>query len=241
MRPIHYWHRRAVLWLLLCLGWCVAPASGQSKLVVRKMANFTLLVPSNQDPTELTGLLESARKRVQEYGLALPRTVVVRIYSTSVQFAQATGLTTSHLAGERNGRLHLQPLPLLLRRPEASRTLQHELVHLALAQAARNGLPRWFNEGIAMVVAGEKQPEIVKFVTLQALQDTLLRSRSYPALRSAYGTCQRLVEKIVSQQGQPAVLAMLRAVANGGKFPERFRRLAGQSAQDWARQWLAKR
>ncbi|KXK58033.1 MAG: hypothetical protein UZ07_CHB004000055 [Chlorobi bacterium OLB7] len=126
MRPIRCWHHRAVLWLLLCLGWCVAPASGQSKLVVRKMANFTLLVPSNQDPTQLTGLLESARKRVQEYGLALPRAVVVRIYSTSVQFAQATGLTTGTIsAGERNGRLHLQPLPLLLPPAlEASRTLQ---------------------------------------------------------------------------------------------------------------------
>ncbi len=226
--------------LLLCFS-AATQARSQEKLVVRKMANFTLLLPGNQDPTQLTEWLESARKQVQEYGLALPRTVVVRGYSTSAQFAQATGLTTSHLAGTQNGRLHLQPLPLLLRRPGALRTIGHELVHLALGRAARNGLPQWFNEGMAMVVAGEQQPESVRFVTLQALRDTLLRSRNYSVVRSAYGTCQRLVEKFVEQRGKSAVLAMLRAVGNGGKFPDRFRRLAGRSAEEWARQELPKR
>lgn len=226
--------------LSLCFSSAVDAATAQSKLVVRKMANVTLLLPSDQDPTQLAGWLESARKQVQDYGLALPQTVVVRVYSTSAQFSQATALTTSHLAGTHNGRLHLQPLPLLLRRPEASRTIQHEFVHIALGQAARKGLPRWFNEGMAMVVAGEKQIENVRFVTLQALQDSLLRSRNYSTLRSAYGTCQRLVEKFVKQQGKPTVLAMLRAVRANGKFPEQFRRLTGRSVEEWVGKELPK-
>jgi len=234
------WWGDAALLLLLCFT-AATQAKSQGKIVVRKMANFTLVLPSSQDPTHVTGWLESARKHVREYGLALPPRVVVRIYSTSSQFAQATGLTTSHLAGTQNGRLHLQPLPLLLRRPEALRTIGHELVHIALGQAARNGLPRWFNEGMAMVVAGEQQPESVRFVTLQALQDTLLRSRSYPTVRSAYGTCQRLVGKLVEQRGKSAVLAMLRAVGDRGKFPDHFRQLAGIPLEEWARQTLPNR
>lgn len=236
---IQRWYRFFLV-LSFCFCGTVATAKAQSNLVARKMANFTLLLPSDQDPTQLTDQLESARKQVQDYGLALPQTVVVRVYSTSVQFSQATGLTTSHLAGTKNGRLHLQPLPLLLRRPEAFRSIQHELVHIALGEAARKGLPRWFNEGMAMVVAGEKQIEGITFVTLQALQDSLLRSRNYSTIRSVYGTCQRLVEKFVKQQGKSAVLAMLRAVRINGKFSEQFRRLAGRSVEEWVRKELPK-
>src|SRR5207248_3030765 len=100
------------------------------------------------------------------------------------------GGSTFNLAVASGEQIHLQPVRVLLR-GSLAQALRHELTHVALFQAARHGLPRWLNEGMAMTVAGEQYPVKQKFLRLEQLEDSVRKSRSFQTLRSAYGASAR--------------------------------------------------
>jgi len=201
-------------------------------------AHFTLILPGGVDPGIVSDALESAYRDVRGVGLKLPSMVLVRSYASTDEFVRSAGGNRSDLAVARDERIHLQPIPLLLRREDASFAYRHELVHVGLAKAARRGLPRWMNEGVAMVVAGERQPEGFEFTRIDKLEDSLEHARSYTVRRSAYGTAQRLVATLIARHGRSRVIALLRSVADGGGFERRFRTLTGRSSTEWGNREL---
>lgn len=201
-------------------------------------AHFTLILPNGVDPGTLLDALENAYRDVRGVGLKLPSMILVRSYSSTDEFVRSAGGDRSDLAVAQDERIHLQPLPLLLRRQDAPFAYRHELTHVGLAKAARHGLPRWVNEGVAMVVAGERQPEQFRFGRVDQLEDSLGRSRSYLIRRSAYGAAGRLVSDLMTRYGRSRVIALLRSVAAGGGFERRFRVLTGTSSTEWGNQEL---
>lgn len=236
---LHRAHVRRALALpvLLLVAWAglgAQPARYSS-------SHFTVRAPAGHDMNRLLDELELAYTDVRSFGLALPTMVQVRSYGTTAQFVRHSGGQTFHLAIARDELLHLQPLATLLKSGEFSRTLRHELTHVALVGAAKRGLPRWLNEGMAMVVAGEHHPEETKFRSLRQLDDTLAGSRSRRTLRGAYGTAGRLVRRLVESHGKEKVLALLRTVESRGKFEEAFSSFTGTSVRDWEKAELNRR
>ncbi len=203
-------------------------------------AHFLVHAARGQDVSGLLEELESAYRDVQAYGLSLPRTVIAYCYPSTAEFTRRSHGEAFHLALASQQRLHLQPLRVLLRDGNLARTLRHELTHVALAAAAERGLPRWLNEGMAMIVAGERHPQRITFRSLRQLEDTLLRSRSHDNLRSAYGTAARLTERLVNQLGRERTLALLRTVGSRGQFEQAFGASVGSSLRLWEQSELGR-
>ncbi len=222
------------------VAWGAGSARAGGEIRVRS-AHFSLVVPRGVEPGALLDALEEAYEAVRSRGLKLPSTVHARTYATTDEFVRGSRVGLgSMLAAARGEGIHLQPVALLLRRPDARSAYRHELVHVALEKSARRGLPRWLNEGLAMTVAGEKHPEQAGFADLDRLNDTLARSRNYITLRSAYAVSERLVSGLIAVHGLSGVLALTRSVAGGSRFPETFRRLTGSELREWGRRELAR-
>lgn len=235
-------HRACTLWAPALTALLLAAFSGLSAQPARySSSHFTVQAPAGHDMNRLLDELELAYKDVRSFGLALPTMVQVRSYGTTAEFVRHSGGQTFHLAIARDEFLHLQPLAVLLKTGEFSRTLRHELAHVALTGAARRGLPRWLNEGMAMVVAGEQHPEEARFRSLRQLDDTLARSRSRRTLRGAYGTAGRLARRLVDSHGREKVLALLRTVGSQGKFEDAFSSFTGASVKEWEKTELGRR
>jgi len=201
-------------------------------------AHITLLAPAGREMGGLLDELERAYRDVQSFGLRLPSKVQARSYGSTTAFVQGSGGFRYNLALARDEVVHLQPVPVLLSRGGLPRVLKHELAHVALFPAARRGLPRWVNEGMAMAVAGEKLPETITFKRLRDLEDTLVRSRTYRTVRSAYATSGRLAGRLIALFGRERVLGMLRGVTDGNSFEVVFTSLAGASPEDWGKREL---
>jgi hypothetical protein len=185
--------------------------------------------------------LERAYRGVQSYGLTLPGRIVAHLYGSAAEFVRGSGGSSYNLALASGEELHMQPLRILRRHGDPARVLTHELTHIALEGAARRGLPRWFNEGITMNLAGERQPETFRFRRLDQLADSLAHSRSYRVVRSAYGTSERLVRSLAADYGRERLLQLCRNVAAGRGFDEEFRRLTGGDPRSWAVRQLGNR
>lgn len=204
-------------------------------------AHFILTAPRGSDPGRLLEELESAYRDLRAFGLKMPSMITARSYGSTADFTRGAGASSFNLGIAIADVIHLQPVALLLRRGDLGRTLRHELTHVGLVEAARRGLPRWMNEGMAMVAAAEKQPERLRFLRLDRLELTLSSSRSHDTLRSAYGTAERLVSGLIATVGKEKLLSLLREVAGGGDFEERFARLTGLPPGEWGARELGRK
>ena len=205
---------------------------------IYQSAHFLLSLPRGESPGPLLDELEGAYRHLVGYGLELPRKIAVRCYATTAEFRRASGGSGLHLAVASRGGIHMQPLALLLRRGDLSRALRHELAHVALFDAASRDLPRWMNEGMAMVIAGEKHPERIRFGSLAQLEEALLPPGTHDTIRSAYGAAERLMARMIERYGKGKVLAMLRSIAAGTHHETAFERLAGMKMQQWGEREL---
>lgn len=232
------------LWMptvAVALGLCLASADAHAPLQQWgrfRSAHITLTAPAGGDVNVLLNELERAHADVRAFGLTLPSMVEARSYPTSRAFVRGSGASLFNLALAVGLRIHLQPVVLLLRSGEFARTLRHEMAHVAMDAAARRGLPRWMNEGMAMTAAGQKGEEAIRFRTLDALEDTLARSRDHAHVRSAYATAERLVAGLVRAYGKARVLALIRATAAGSGFRRTFSALSGENPDRWGRKRL---
>ena len=114
--------------------------------------------------------------------------------------------------------------------------LLHELTHVLVARAAGGRpVPRWFNEGLAMMAAGPWSLEDRTRLTLAMVRrserplaeiDRLFAGQP-GEVRRAYALSGALVRDIVLQHGRPAPRRILAAVGRGQTFPEAFRSTTG--------------
>ncbi len=234
-------HPAAMLFCALLLaaapGSLVAQSPGMGEL---RSEHVLLAAPRGGDCARILSELERAYREVRRFGLTVPPTVRTVCYATTADYIRGSGGSGYQLAMARQGVIHLQPYALLLRRGGFARAIVHEMAHVALTPAAAAGLPRWLNEGLAMSVAGEKAPESMKVRTLAELERVLERPGSWARARSAYGTSERLVGRLIGAIGRSGVIDLARRVAAGEGFEGAFRRLVKVDPAAWGRRELVR-
>jgi hypothetical protein len=99
----------------------------------------------------------------------------------------------------------------------------HELAHLALGQRVSHGLPRWLNEGLAMLVAQELRPGDIPLLTRLTASNSLtdfspialdFQGGVYHA-RAAYAQSLSMVHFLKRQKGWPGLARLLDKLAAG--------------------------
>jgi hypothetical protein len=127
--------------------------------------------------------------------------------------------------------------------------LLHELTHVLTARAAGGRpVPRWFNEGLAMMAGSAWSLEDRTRLTLAMARRTerplaevdRLFGGGPAEVRRAYAISGALVRDIVLQYGRPAPRRILAAIARGENFADAFRSatgatLAGTMRSFWQR------
>jgi hypothetical protein len=116
--------------------------------------------------------------------------------------------------------------------------LLHELTHVLVARAAGGRpVPRWFNEGLAMMAGGPWSLEDRTRLTVAMVRGTErplaeigeLFGGTPGEVRLAYSLSGALVRDIVLQHGRPTPRRILAAIARGESFTDAFRSATGVS------------
>ena len=224
---------------IACLASIFVSPEAAAQVPIRS-AHIVFTAPRSAGSERLLEELERAYLHVRAWGLRLPSRVAVWGYSTSASYVRGSRAPSATLAATVRESIHLQPVDILLRQGALTRTLRHEMAHVALDGAARHGLPRWFNEGLAMLVAGERQIETVRFRSLGALEHGLGSKNDHAKTRSAYETARRLLSRLEEEHGRARIATLAHAVSHGGGVPDRFRELTGCWPDVWAAGRLAR-
>jgi len=117
------------------------------------------------------------------------------------------------------------------------RVLLHELTHVAVASAARGApLPRWFEEGVARVVASEDGDDDDRALAvahvagrelpLAAIERGMPRDRGDAAL--GYAVAGRAVRIIEARGGSDAIARVLAAAGGGAPFEDALVAVTGR-------------
>jgi hypothetical protein len=125
--------------------------------------------------------------------------------------------------------------------------LRHELTHLFVSRAARNGdVPRWFNEGLAMAVGREAGLGDRARVALAVIDDGSLPIARLDAafsggeaqVHSAYALAGDLVRELMARHGRDSGARILAGVARGERFRDAFFAVTGERLSDFeTRYW----
>gem|GEM_PF-2472197 len=99
----------------------------------------------------------------------------------------------------------------------------HELAHLALGRRVPDGLPRWLNEGLAMLIATEIRPGDIPLLTrlaaLNALTDFSPTELDFQGgvyrARAAYAQSLSMVHYLKREKGWPGLALLLDHLAAG--------------------------
>ncbi|CAM4439102.1 MULTISPECIES: peptidase MA family metallohydrolase [Myxococcus] len=119
---------------------------------------------------------------------------------------------------------------LSLHEPEGQQTLRHELAHVALGQLAPSW-PRWFQEGVAQYVTGERYSlthysALFRAVTQERVFHFEHLDRAWPDVPSdveiAYAQSAAFVAHLSAKFGPQAMAALVDGVARGEPFETAF-------------------
>jgi hypothetical protein len=99
----------------------------------------------------------------------------------------------------------------------------HELAHLALGQRVPHGLPRWLNEGLAMLVSQELRPGDIPILTRLAASNSLTNFSPIDLdfqggmhhARAAYAQSLSMIHYLKRQKGWPGLARLLDGLATG--------------------------
>jgi hypothetical protein len=178
-----------------------------------------------------------------ELGLKLHQTIEVWI---------VPGQTGPEIEAPRWAAAYAEPgrRRIIVRQIDAQRALallQHELVHLAVHQAVRTPIPRWFDEGLALVYGGEwGMAESLRaaaaswnrdWLPLDRVEDRLQGSDAERA-QQAYLESAAFLLHLRSAYGADAPRRIVAAMAAGQSFAEAFEAVTGVEVKTVERVFL---
>lgn len=114
--------------------------------------------------------------------------------------------------------------------------LQHELAHIALGRLVEGRVPRWFNEGFALQVAGEWSPTrsgvVARAVMARALIPLSDLDESWPHsptdVNLAYAQSASMVGHLLGVEGGDALRRLVSHLREGHPFPEALQMAYGK-------------
>lgn len=186
---------------------------------------------------------EMDRSRVQELlGINDDRVIEVRIASDDAEMKKMTG--SGHEVSDWIAGLAMSGRDLIVLSNrgnevfKVSDTFVHELAHVYL-HSALNGrrVPRWFNEGFAMLVASEQVGERLKtamgaaatgsYIPLDDLTESF--PARPPAVHLAYSQSMLFLRYLYRQEGHQGIASLISEVREGMLFDLAFARVFGGS------------
>lgn len=114
--------------------------------------------------------------------------------------------------------------------------LQHELAHIALGRLVEGRVPRWFNEGFALQVAGEWSPTrsgvVARAVMARALIPLSDLDESWPHsptdVNLAYAQSASMVGHLLGVEGGDALRRLVTHLQEGLPFPQALQAAYGK-------------
>ncbi len=123
----------------------------------------------------------------------------------------------------------------------------HEVAHLLIHKAAGyNHLPRWMDEGLAQVLAGESRHGSLRRISRAAAGDRLMGlprvdmvlGFSAPEADLAYAEARSAVARLVNQFGWEGVRRILTGVRQDLEFSDAFHKATGVEYEAWQVEWI---
>jgi len=174
--------------------------------------HFELAYPEGQQAwvDETLESLERFRAHLGQRAEGLPPKVRVQTWETTEEFIGATGQPGWAAASNDGQTISLQPLGRLKRKGILASTLRHELAHLVVHRLRAVGTPRWFEEGMALYLSGERVPGgDAPLTPRRSLDDALAQPRSESEMKSAYARALTQIRELARRQGEAALWRML--------------------------------
>jgi len=240
-------------WLAATLVCVTTAASDSPELHTIELPRFRIQATARAAPTAsvLSELVEAERDDIaKRLGRDWDGTTELRVGWGDEMGALAEGIGFPGWAAglavpERN--LVLFEARSLLRE-EGRRLLKHELAHVALGRLG-DGVrwPRWFQEGFAMLVAGEwslARYEAMYRATLgESAIPLYMLNRSWPDRLSeveiAYAQSHSFVSHLYESGGPERFAALIGEVSEGLEFEAAFRKVWGHSLDHEEAPWRA--
>jgi len=121
----------------------------------------------------------------------------------------------------------------------------HELAHLALGRRVPEGLPRWLNEGLAMLIASEIRPGDIPLLTrlaaLNALTDFSPTQIDFQGgiyrARAAYAQSLSMVHFLKREKGWPGLALLLDHLAAGEDLANAVAQVYDQPWPNLVEEW----
>jgi hypothetical protein len=177
-------------------------------------------------------------------GLGIPARVTVRLLRVKAAFlGMSDGMPVELYAGmayPASASIHVN-MNAVDRDSSAlafTRTIRHELVHLAIAHSlSKPRLPRWFEEGLASEFAS--LPRGAKELVGASALKSLVRfpQNNKETLSRAYAQSDSVVRFLMSKRGAPAVKVMLHRIGAGERFEDALRAATGYTTDSLDAEW----
>lgn len=238
------------LWVLV-IAMCHAHAQAHAAEAARLPAFRCMKGAESLRPRTEAQWVQAAEQLEERTGLRAPSHVTVILCSGRRQFESVVpGAPKWAMAIARPAadEIVIDGVPFTQPGNNARATLTHELLHLALGEAARGKpdlFPLWFNEGLACWAADAPHPGDYERVDLAAAFKTLPRlaelEGAFPENKHdaalAYLTSEHFVRYLASSFG-PAVLPRIVAQAVvQDSFDEAFARVCGRPVEMAELEW----
>ncbi|MBW8772300.1 MAG: hypothetical protein JF590_03260 [Gemmatimonadetes bacterium] len=129
--------------------------------------------------------------------------------------------------------------------PDLPRTLRHEVAHLVLGGKVRSRLPLWFDEGYAVLAAGEWDRLTALEVHLSVLAtgvptlgdlDGQLRAAA-PTADRAYGLAESAVTALAERMPGGDLAPLLDSLARGVEFADAVHAVTGRELSRFESEW----
>ncbi|MEN9784879.1 MAG: hypothetical protein RLZZ299_143 [Pseudomonadota bacterium] len=127
--------------------------------------------------------------------------------------------------------------------------LDHEIVHVLLGHAFRDGaggppVPRWLQEGLARLYAGELGPDTAHTLLERAGLPSLASiTRTFPQdaldARIAYAAATDFLGRLRQDHGESSLRTLIRAMAEGRAAPDALRLATGEELATLEARWRA--
>lgn len=247
--------RRLLIVILTALMTAVVlttPALGATSWIEKRGSQATLYYHPGEE-ANVAGVLETFEQALPELqsklGIRLSYQPRVYLVSSQEEFDRVTG---GRLPPWSQGVSFPETGSIVLKSPSFShdigtynRTALHEMAHLLIGYAAGPGLPRWINEGLALLLSGEGPGKALMplshalwtggLMTLGEVErvDAFDQARAELAYLQSYNA----TEYLLKQYGWEGLRRLLREVGQGKSWDDALSQVVGTDQAGFEASW----
>ncbi len=249
----HTMNRRAILWVL---SGCFIFSAFGGVSPWRRLARGNVILYCHENDLKngervLLTVAECSPKILEDLDLAEPDSLTLFLAGSRDEFSQMTDHQmpewSAGAADARRSVLYLQSPRFADPDTKMETVVAHELGHAILGMAVRGApVPRWFEEGFAMLESGESAwigtVQLMRgflfsgALDLSEIEDVLRFNRDRAAL--AYQESLAAVKYLVERFGPESIPDLVSVLRQGGTMAEAVRRVTGHPYRQFQAEWF---